>query len=357
MYSPITDRILNWYTKNARRLPWRGSSDPYVVWVSEIMLQQTRVETVEPYFERWMRRFPTLASLAQARQIEVLSVWEGLGYYSRARNLHQAAQIVMNEYGGKIPSDPKLLRKLPGIGRYTAGAIASLAFGLDEPVLDGNVRRVLSRLFNVSEPIRSPEAERRLWELAAAHLPKGKAGDYNQALMDLGAMVCTPRSPDCIRCPLSDSCSAYALGLQAQRPVTSARPDIPHYTVTAAVIQREEQVLIAQRPSNGLLGGLWEFPGGKLQPGEDLASCLQREIREELGAEIVIGGAVGTYRHAYTHFRVTLHAFHCTLVNGDDPQPLQVDELRWVSPSDLKDYPMGKIDRQIARRLNDAFHN
>lgn len=357
MYSPITDRLLNWYTQNARRLPWRGSSDPYVVWVSEVMLQQTRVETVEPYFERWMRRFPTLASLAQASQIEVLSVWEGLGYYSRARNLHRAAQIIMNESGGKIPSDPKLLRKLPGVGRYTAGAIASIAFGLDEPVLDGNVRRVLSRLFNVSEPIRSPEAERRLWELAATHLPTGKAGDYNQALMDLGAMVCVPRSPDCIRCPLSDSCSAYTLGLQEQRPVTRAKQDIPHYTVTAAVIQRDEQVLIAQRPSNGLLGGLWEFPGGKLQPGEDLASCLQREIREELGAEIIIGGAVGTYRHAYTHFRVTLHAFHCTLVNGDDPQPLQVDDLRWVSPSDLKDYPMGKIDRQIARRLNDAFHN
>jgi A/G-specific adenine glycosylase len=351
MFSPITVRLLKWYTKNARRLPWRGNSDPYVVWVSEIMLQQTRVETVQPYFERWMERFPTLATLAQADQIEVLSVWEGLGYYSRARNFHRAAQIVMSEYGGEIPSDPKLLRKLPGVGRYTAGAIASIAFGLDEPALDGNIRRVLSRLFDVSEPIRLPGVERRLWEIAAAHLPRGRAGDYNQALMDLGAVICTPRRPDCIQCPLSDLCAARALGLQEQRPVTTARPDIPHYTVTAAVIQRNEQVLIAQRPLKGLLGGLWEFPGGKLQLGEDLASCLQREIREELGAEIAIGGAVGTYRHAYTHFRVTLHAFRCTIVNGDEPEPLQVNDLRWVLPSDLNDYPMGKIDRQIARRL------
>jgi len=355
--------LLDWYALHSRELPWRNrppsheggvsaDPDPYRVWVSEIMLQQTRVETVIPYFERWMRRFPDLASLAAASQQEVLSLWEGLGYYSRARNLHQAAKVVVDEMGGALPSDPQELRKLPGIGRYTAGAIASIAFGIDAPALDGNIRRVLARAFNLSEPLRTPASERRLWELAAAHLPHTRAGEYNQALMDLGATICTPQNPDCPHCPLAGMCQAYALGLQDQRPVVKARPEIPHHVVTAAVIVRGGQVLITQRPAKGLLGGLWEFPGGKQQPGEDLVACLQREINEELGVKILVGTQLGAYRHAYTHFRVTLHAFCCALSNGDQPKPIQVDDLRWVSPDDLPDYPMGKIDRQISKDLS-----
>lgn len=351
--SPLAKLLIHWYAQNARRLPWRDHPDPYAVWVSEIMLQQTRVETVIPYFERWMRRFPAIAALAAASQQDVLVAWEGLGYYSRARNLHRAAQIVMADHGGELPSDPGALRRLPGIGRYTAGAIASIAFGLDEPALDGNIRRVLARVFNVDEPARSPSGERRLWELAAAHLPPGQAGEYNQALMELGALVCTPRSPDCPNCPLNGLCQARLLGLQAERPVLESRPEVPHYIVTAAVIERGGQVLIAQRPPAGLLGGLWEFPGGKLQPGEDLVTCLQREIREELNAKIEVGGSIGVYRHAYTHFRVTLHAFRCSLANGKQPEPVQVHDLRWVIPHELPGYPMGKIDRQIAARLLD----
>jgi A/G-specific adenine glycosylase len=354
--------LLDWYAQHSRDLPWRNrpplpgggvsnNPDPYRVWVSEIMLQQTRVETVVPYFERWMARFPDIASLAAASQQDVLSSWEGLGYYSRARNLHQTAKIVAAEMGGALPSDPKELRKLPGIGHYTAGAIASIAFGIDAPALDGNIRRVLARAFNISEPLRTPASERRLWELAAAHLPHARAGEYNQALMDLGATICTPKNPDCPSCPLAGMCQAYAQGLQDQRPVVKARPEIPHHVVTAAVIIRGEQVLITQRPAKGLLGGLWEFPGGKQQPGEDLVACLQREINEELGVKIEVGSQLGVYRHAYTHFRVTLHAFCCALSNGDLPQSIQVDDLRWVSPDDLPDYPMGKIDRQISRDL------
>jgi A/G-specific adenine glycosylase len=343
--------LLGWYAQHARHLPWRANPKPYPVWVSEIMLQQTRVETVIPYFERWMSRFPDISTLAQASQQEVLAAWEGLGYYSRARNLNRAAQVVMREWGGELPGDFQALRKLPGIGRYTAGAIASIAFGLDELALDGNIRRVLARYFDVTEPARSPAGERRLWELAAAHLPPGHAGEYNQALMDLGAMLCTPRAPDCSHCPLIEGCRAQAQGLQEERPVMLARPGIPHHIVTAAVITREAQVLITQRPPYGLLGGMWEFPGGKLQPGEDLEACLQREIGEELGAKIQVIERLGVYRHAYTHFRVTLYAFHCTLQNGDQPQPIQVNDLRWVPPVELAGYPMGKIDRQIARQL------
>lgn len=342
--------LLEWYTSHARRLPWRGSSDPYAVWVSEIMLQQTRVETVIPYFERWMLRFPTLAALAQAGQQEVLAVWEGLGYYSRARNLQRAAQIVLTDYGGHLPSEASTLRRLPGIGRYSAAAIASIAFGANEAALDGNIRRVIARLFDVSEPARSPQGEQKLWDLARQHLPPGRAGEYNQALMDLGALVCLPRQPRCPECPLIEDCQAYRLGLQEQRPVLPARPAVPHYTVAAAVIWREGQLLIARRPADGLLGGLWEFPGGKLQPGEDLPTCLRREIQEELGVHIDVGRPLGVYRHAYTHFKVTLHAFECELVLGE-PQALHASELRWVKPAELPAFPMGKLDRQISRRV------
>jgi A/G-specific adenine glycosylase len=314
------------------------------------MLQQTRVEAVIPYYEHWMERFPTLESLAAASQQDVLAVWEGLGYYSRARNLQRAAQIVMDEYGGKLPEDVRLLRRLPGIGRYTAAAIASIAFGLDEPALDGNIRRVMARLFDVSEDARSPEGERKLWKLAAANLPAGRAGDYNQALMDLGATICTPQAPVCSRCPLASQCQAYQLGVQEQRPVMAPRPAIPHHQVTAAIITRNGQVLIARRPPHGLLGGLWEFPGGKQQDGEDLRSCLRREIMEELGAEIDVGEPFGVYKHAFTHFRITLHAFCCTLLTGE-PRPIQADELAWVDRPTLSNYPMGKVDRQIAHTL------
>lgn len=314
------------------------------------MLQQTRIETVIPYFERWMQRFPTIATLASAPLQDVLAVWEGLGYYGRARNLHRAARVVVQEYHAALPADVRLLRKLPGIGRYTAAAIASIAFSLDEPTLDGNIRRVMARYFNVSEDARSTTGEHQLWDLAARHLPPGHAGDYNQALMDLGALVCTPKSPNCPQCPLLDGCEARALGIQDQRPVLLPRPAIPHYIVTAAVIIRGPHILITCRPPHGLLGGLWEFPGGKQMPGEDLASCLRRELNEELGVEVEVGEQLGVYRHAYTHFRVTLFAFCCSLLVGE-PRPIQAADLRWVTPAELSAYPMGKIDRQISQTL------
>jgi A/G-specific adenine glycosylase len=350
MSKDITRRLQAWYKQNARRLPWRGDADPYTIWVSEIMLQQTRVETVIPYFRRWMERFPDLETLAKASEQEVLLAWEGLGYYSRARNLHHSARLVIAKHAGKIPRDQKGLQALPGIGRYTAGAISSIAFGMDEPVLDGNVRRVLARIFNVSVPARSPEGERQLWALARDILPPGEAGDHNQALMDLGALVCIPRNPACAHCPLAEICQTNALGLQDERPVMGQRPDIPHHIVTAAVIRRAGKFLITRRPSNGLLGGMWEFPGGKVEQGETLPAGLKREIMEELGVQIEVGEPFGSYRHAYTHFRVTLHAFLCRILDGE-PQTIEVSDLCWAVPPALQDFPMGKIDRQIARRI------
>ncbi len=347
-------KLLDWYKQNARELPWRDHPDPYAVWVSEIMLQQTRVDTVIPYFVRWIALFPTVFELAGASQQVVLSAWEGLGYYSRARNLHKAAQTLVAQSGGELPRDIKRLQALPGIGRYTAGAIASMAFGLDEPALDGNIRRVLARVFNVSDPVRSPAGEKRLWSLARENLPPGQAGAFNQALMDLGTLICTPRNPNCSDCPLHPHCDAYALGNQNERPVMAARSAIPHYTVTAAVIEKHGTFLLAQRPPDGLLGGLWEFPGGKALPDEALESCLRREICEELGVAVHVGEPLGKFRHAYTHFKVTLHAYRCSMAAEAQPRPIEASSLRWVQPDDLQAYPMGKLDRLIATQLIQA---
>jgi A/G-specific adenine glycosylase len=350
MITQFGDILLDWYQAHARSLPWRNQIDPYLVWVSEIMLQQTRVETVIPYYKSWVKVFPTLDSLASATQQEVLAEWEGLGYYSRARNLHHAAQDVKVKYGGDLPREVNQLCQLPGIGRSTAGAIASIAFGKDEPVLDSNIRRVLARLFDVQEPSRSASGEKQLWELAEAHIPPGKAGDYNQALMDLGALVCTPQHPRCEDCPLNTICMAYASGVQEERPIRLSKPTIPHHVVSAAIIQKDQRVLIAQRPPDGLLGGMWEFPGGKVKAGEDLTAGLKREICEELGVKILVGPPFGVYHHAYTHFRITLHAFFCEL-NGSQPRSIFHSQLAWCDITSLPDYPMGKIDRQISTAL------
>ena len=243
------------------------------------MLQQTRVETVIPYFERWMKIFPTIQKLARANEQDVLNAWEGLGYYGRARNLYKAAKIVVEKHNGKLPRYLEELRSLPGIGRYTAGAIASMAFGMDEPTLDGNLRRVFARLFDITEPADSSTGEKILWRLAAKYLPKGQAGDYNQALMDLGATICVPKNPRCLICPLMRLCKARQAGNQEQRPVLKLKKPTPHYVSAAGVIVRRRCVLMVQRPSKGLLGGMWEFPNGRVygDPAEGLVDVLKTE--------------------------------------------------------------------------------
>lgn len=368
MLTEFSLRLLEWYQKNARQLPWRipptdpNSStsdtcppkpDPYRIWVSEVMLQQTQVETVLTYFARWIEHFPTLQALADAPEQEVLTVWEGLGYYHRALNFHKAARFLVEHGGGQIPTEKNELEKLPGIGPYTAGAIASMAFHADEPALDGNIRRVLSRFFNLDEPVSTPKSEKQLAAWASDNLPHGQASDYNQALMDLGATLCTPRSPKCLLCPLMDLCESRRLGIQEERPISKPRRAIPHIIVTAGIIAHQGKILIAKRPAKGLLAGLWEFPGGKQEQGETLPACLTRELKEELNIEVSVGNQFGVYQHAYTHFRVTLHAFLCRLISGE-PVPLQASELRWVSIAEMETYPMGKIDRAIANQLRES---
>jgi A/G-specific adenine glycosylase len=346
----IARKLIAWFKAHQRDLPWRRAPTPYTVWVAEIMAQQTRLETMLPYYQRWMASFPTIEDLAAASQQDVLNLWEGLGYYSRARNLHKAAQIIAQEYGGELPADVKTLCALPGIGRYTAGAIASIAFGLDEPAVDGNVKRVLARVFRVEDPVDTTTGEKRIWALASAHLPPGQAGDYNQALMELGATVCLPNSPDCAQCPIQGDCRAHAAGCQIEYPRRKPRAKIPHYTVTAAVIRRGRRVLIAQRAQDDMFGGMWEFPGGKQEDGESLKACLKREIKEELGVKIKVSEEIGVFNTTYTHFSVTLHAFECQL-DGGTPRPVEVDDLRWVTVDDLDDFPMSKLDRLISQEL------
>jgi len=342
----LAKKVMHWFDEHARDLPWRQRRTPYRVWLSEMMLQQTQVETVIPYFRRFVTRFPSVKSLADASLDDVLKLWEGLGYYARARNLHRAAQKVSREMQGRFPRSVDGLMQLPGVGRYSAGAIASLAFGVDAPVLDGNVIRVLCRVFAIKQDPREPQTRQRLWSLAESLLPKGHAAKFNEGLMELGATICTPHAPRCDVCPISTMCEAYRLGMQQELPVKRVRKVTPHYDVTAAVLRRNGRILIAQRPLDGMLGGLWEFPGGKRENGESLSECLSREMREELGIDVEVGRQITIVKHAYTHFRITLHAFECRLVSGK-PQPLGVAAFKWVRFSELDRYAFATTDRKI----------
>jgi A/G-specific adenine glycosylase len=341
--SRLSSKLLTWYHANKRTLPWRGHPSAYAVWVSEIMLQQTRVEAVVPYFERWMRLFPTVQELANASEHDVLNAWEGLGYYSRARNLHKAAKIVADLYEGEMPRDLDQLRKLPGIGRYTLGAIASIAFSMDVAALDGNIKRVYARIFDLEVPVDSAAGEKILWELAEKNLPKGHAGDYNQALMDLGATICIPKNPRCLICPVMKLCKARQNGTQNQRPVKTPKKEVPHYVHAAGVIVQRGRVLLAQRPSEGLLGGMWEFPNGRVDgdPAAELPKVLKAGY--ELRVKSRRQESIGVVEHGYSHFSVTVHVFPCELISS----PKETN-LKWVSLNKLDAYPMGKIDRQIA---------
>ncbi|NOX61456.1 MAG: A/G-specific adenine glycosylase [Chloroflexi bacterium] len=348
--------MLDWFAGRARSFPWREHPSPYYVWVSEMMLQQTQMATVLPYFQRFVARFPDVDSLAEASVDEVLKMWEGMGYYRRAHLLHRAAQVVVEQYGGELPADEEALLALPGVGPYTAGAILSIAFGKPAPILDGNAKRVLSRLDDVTADIDRAATVRQLWARAAELVDPNRPGDFNQALMELGSLVCLPRRPRCASCPLQAHCLAYARGTQSQRPVRRSRKKTPHYDVVAGVVwhaTEPERFLITQRPSDGMLAGLWEFPGGKKQDGENLEQALARELREELGIAVEVGEPLPIIKHAYSHFRITLHPFHARHVAGE-PQCLQVAAWRWVSLDELHEFAFARTDQRVIAFLRAA---
>ncbi len=343
--------LLSWYAEAGRDLPWRRNRDPYAIWISEIMLQQTQVKTVIPYYERWLDALPTVQDLAAADLQTVLKLWQGLGYYARARNLHRCAQELVGRYGGQFPRDPRAVLALPGIGRTTAGGILSAAFDLPLAILDGNVKRVLARLLALRLP--PSKALNRLWQASEQLLDSDNPRDFNQALMDLGATVCTPRDPACLLCPWRSHCAAYNAGVQQEIPMSESRPLRPHKRIGAAVIWKDGQILIDKRRPEGLLGGLWEFPGGKVEPGETVPECIQREIREELGIAITVGDHLITVEHAYTHFSVSLVVHHCDYLSGE-PQPIECEEIRWVTLAELDQFPFPKANLQVISALRQS---
>jgi A/G-specific adenine glycosylase len=345
-------KLIRWSSRRNRNLPWGRGRDPYRIWISEIMLQQTRVETVIPYYQSFVNTFPHVRDLAQADLQSILKCWEGLGYYSRARNLHRAAKQIVAEHSGRFPRNAAEWEQLAGVGRYTAAAIASLARGERAVALDANARRILARIFAYRRKVRDARAERDLAERFRCARGASAPGPFFQALMDLGQLVCLPRRPLCAECPVSFNCEARKRGIQNRLPVREKRAPIPHIDVAAAVILRSNRVLLARRPVGKILGGMWEFPGGKQERDETLPHCLRRELREELGVKVRVGAKFATVDHAFTHFRITLHVFACNPMRGN-PQPIGAAAVRWVRIKNLTDFPMGKADRIVAGLLRD----
>jgi A/G-specific adenine glycosylase len=386
----VAERLLPWFAQNRRDLPWRRNRTPYRVWVAEIMLQQTRVDTVIDYYRRWMKAFPSWKALAAAPQSDVLKAWEGLGYYSRARNLHAAARIVCDDLKIRNPGDwkilaenlpalgkpalshlrkcedfpnpekagpgnsktlEKFLRNFPGIGSYTAAAIASLAFNEDAAVVDGNVIRVLSRLFACGDDPKSAAGKKQMQARADELLVKGRAGEFNEAMMELGALVCVPVAPKCADCPLKEVCAAFAEGMPDKYPVLKKKAKVPHIVVGAAVtVSSRGDVLIAQRLAGDMLGGLWEFPGGKQEPGESIQECVARELHEELGIKTAVGEHLMTVRHAYSHFTMTMHVYFARILSGR-PRPIHCADFAWVKIPDLGKFAYSKADLQVVEAL------
>jgi A/G-specific adenine glycosylase len=346
----LTPRLLDWFRRCRRDLPWRRDRDPYRIWVSEVMLQQTQVATVIPYFDRFLAAFPTLESLAAADEQDVLRLWEGLGYYRRARGLHQAARRLVAEHTGSFPTDPALLATLPGLGRYTVNAILSQAFDLRLPILEANTQRVLSRLFGRRDDPREGPARAWLWQAAEELLPRHGSGEFNQALMELGALVCTPAAPRCSECPLAARCAAFQQGLQESIPARTPKPDITRVTEAAAVIHRNGSALLVQRPAGGRWAGLWEFPHAPLQDGETPEAAAVRIAADLAGIEARLGSELLTFQHGITRYRITLTSFELHHVSGEFRSSFYTQGA-WVSPADLAAYPVSSPQRRLARAL------
>ena len=341
-------KLTEWFLAAMRPLPWRETYDPYSVWISEIMLQQTQMERGVSYFTAWMRRFPDIASVAGADEDAILSAWEGLGYYSRARNLHAAAKRIMTEHGGEFPRDHAAIRALPGVGEYTAGAIASIAFNLPVPAVDANVLRIFARILDIDSPPTDKAVKDRLTALARSLMPLAPPRLINQGLMEFGALVCG-KNPRCGECPLTDFCRAHRLGTVPDRPLKKEKPGVRILETVAGVLRRDGKIYIRKRPPNGLWAGLWEFPGGTLEPGEAPERAALRHIMTETGIAAAVDAAIGIVRHGYTTNRVVMHGFLCTA--ADEPSGAPQLEGVWAAPEDLGRFAFAAGHRKLLERL------
>jgi A/G-specific adenine glycosylase len=346
----VRRRLLAWFDRHRRDLPWRNGRDPYRIWVSEIMLQQTQVATVIPYFQRFVARFPTVQALAAADEQDVLRLWEGLGYYRRARHLHQAARQLVGARHRTLPDDPDLLRGLPGIGRYTLGAVLSQAFDRRLAILEANSIRVLCRLFGVRETPSASGVQAQLWRVAEALLPVRRVGDFNQALMELGALVCTPAGPDCGHCPLAAVCTARRLGIEKELPAKGQAPPTVAVNEVAVVVRRGRKVLVVQRPDHGRWSNLWEFPHDALQPGETHEAAALRMLPALTGVTADLGSELLTVRHVVTRFAITLVGLEGTY-RGGEFRSIHYQLGRWAAPSELTEMPFSVPQRRLARML------
>ena len=344
----IADILLDWYEGNKRDLPWRKDKDPYKIWVSEVMLQQTRVEVVKAYFERWIERFPTLESLAGAWEEEVIKYWQGLGYYSRARNLLRGVQEVSATYGGRVPDTKKEVTGLAGVGDYTAGAILSIAYNQKEPAIDGNVLRVFSRFYCIEGDISSSVVKKQIRLLVEREMPVDYPGDFNQALMDLGATICIPKVPRCETCPLHKLCLAKGRGREQQLPVKKKKmPPLP-VRLVAGVMQEGEFFLLRRRPLAGLLAGMWEFPAVEIQDGEDDMAVFQKVFPHETGQLIELGILLFQCTHIFSHRKWNISFYHCTGSPGQVPAGSQI---RWVNRGDWGNLSFAGPHRKMAELL------
>ncbi len=345
-------RLLAWYRRHARDLPWRRNQDPYAVWLSEIMLQQTQVATVRAYFERFITKFPSIEALAAADEREVLLLWEGLGYYRRARQLHRAAKVIVREHGGRFPRDLQAVRRLPGIGRYTAGAILSIAFGQRQPILEANTTRLLARLLAYDGPPAIAAGQRLLWAVAEAVLPRKDVGHFNQAMMELGSEVCTARSPRCEGCPVVSLCRARQQGVESEIPRPKAKPAYESIREAVVVVRRGPRVLLLRGAEGGRWAGLWDFPRFRLQATDEAG--VHRElvegVRRLCGMSVRPEGHLQSIKHGVTRFRITLQCYVARYQGGDGrKQSPAASDIRWLRPAELNDYPLNSTGRKLAR--------
>ena len=316
-YVKVSDfslELMDWYYQQNYSFPWRKTNDPYSIWLSEVMLQQTRVSTVLPYYKRWLFSFPSISSVANSNIDKILKLWEGLGYYGRARNFYMSCKIIIEKYGGKVPNNPTEFSKLPGVGPYICSAVMSIAFNFPVPAVDGNAVRVASRVDSINTPY--PKSKKRILKLLSGLIDPVNPGSFNQAVMDLGREICTFNNPRCCTCPVQGYCSSHVNNTVDKFPVSVKKSSHPHYHVAVGLIWKNNKILISKRKESGLLAGLWEFPGGKIKPGECASDCVIRNTKESLNVLVEPVSCINRIKHKYSHFSITMDAYQCVFKGG-----------------------------------------